>query len=65
MTTIKELKQLIKDLPDSMEIQWVDPRDGSLTNGSMYVMTKKDMTEEELNDGYPDGFLDYLVINPD
>lgn len=59
--TVKDLKESIKDLPDDMLVKgYPDNRGDSV---SYFLMTKDMMTEEELNDGYPDGFQDMMMVS--
>ena len=62
--TVKDLKELVKNLPDDM------PVEGWKGNGVPYpvdgsVFLKSSLTEEELRDGYPNGFVDKLIIDVD
>ena len=60
--TVKELKDVIKDLPDDMLV------DGYTSGGysaavDYFIMTEDMLSEEEIRDGYPDGFKDKIMIS--
>ena len=63
--TIKDLKEMIKNLPDDMPVMGYKGGNGDSFPVGAFTLTKKDMTEEELKDGYPDGFTDTFFIDID
>ena len=63
--TIKELKNLIKDLPDDMDVMGYNGGNGDLVVLSHWIISKETLTEEEIKEGYPDGLTPILVISTD
>jgi hypothetical protein len=61
--TIKELKEIIKDLPDDMEVMGYKGGNGDLWWVSHWIISEDTLTEEEIKDGYPDGVIPTLVID--
>ncbi len=63
--TIKDLKEIIKDLPDDMEVMGYNGGNGDLVCISHWIISEKTLTEEEIRDGYPNGVTPTLVISTD
>ena len=65
ISTIKELKDIIKDLPDDMEVTGYNGGNGDLVQLSSWFTSDEDLNEEELKDSHPNGFKATLVISTD
>lgn len=65
ITTVKDLKNALSKLPDDMEVKGYKGGDGELYPVSAFIMSKETLTEEELQDGYPDGLTPVLVLDID
>jgi len=63
--TIKELKKIIQDLPDDMEVMGYNGGNGDLVCIDHWIISENTLTEEEIRDGYPDGVTPTLVISTD
>lgn len=61
---IKELKEIIKDLPDDMLVSGYNDY-GDLVSFSYWLVTEDTLTDEEKRDGYPDGVTPTFVISTD
>ena len=63
--TIKELKEIIQNLPDDMEVMGYNGGNGDLVCISHWILSESTLTEEEIRDGYPNGVIPTLVISTD
>lgn len=63
--TIKDLKEIIRDLPDNMEIAGYKGGNGDLHYVSYWIISEETLTEEEIKDGYPNGVTPTLVFGVD
>jgi hypothetical protein len=59
--TIKDLKELIQDLPDDVEVMCYNGGNGGLWPIS-WIVSKDTLTEEELLGCYPNGLIPKLVL---
>jgi len=65
INNIKDLKEVIKDLPDDMEVMGYKGGNGDLWGVSYWIKSESTLTEEEIREGYPDGVIPTLVISVD
>jgi len=63
--TIKDLKEIIKDLPDDMEVMGYRGGNGDLYLVDFWIISEDTLTEEEIRDGYPNGVTPTLVLSVD
>ena len=63
--TVKELKEIIKDLPDDMEIGGYNGGNGDLVCVGYWIISEDTLTEQEIKDGYPNGVTPTLVFDTD
>jgi hypothetical protein len=61
--TVKELKEIINDLPDDMLVSGYCGGNGDLYGVGHWLITKDTLTEEEIKDGYPNGVTPTLVLS--
>jgi hypothetical protein len=62
--TVKELKDVISNLPDDMEVQGYDGSDRTC-NISFWLHTKDTLSYEEINDGYNGVPPSIMIISTD
>jgi len=63
--TIKDLKEIVQNLPDDMEVMGYKGGNGDLWCVSHWIISEETLTDEEKRDGYPNGVIPTLVISVD
>ena len=63
--TIKELKEVITNLPDDMRVMGYKGGNGDLVVISQWLISEDTLTKEEIRDGYPNGVTPTFVISMD
>ena len=61
--TIKDLKEIIQNLPDDMEVMGY--KGGYLWCISHWIISETTLTDEEKRDGYPNGVIPTFVLSVD
>ena len=63
--TIKELKEIIQNLPDDMPVIGYNGGNGDSVPISHCIISEDTLTAEEIRYGYPNGVIPTLVISTD
>jgi len=64
--TIKDLKEIINDLPNDMEVAIYNGGNGDLLySKGHWIISEETLTDEEIRDGYPEGVISTFVISVD
>lgn len=63
--TIKDLKEVIKDFPDDMGVMGYNGGNGDLFLIGYWVISKETLSDEEIQQGYPEGVTPTFVISVD
>lgn len=63
--TIKDLKEVIKDFPDDMDVMGYRGGNGDLYRIGYWTITEETLSDEEKREGYPKGVIPTFVISVD
>lgn len=61
--TIKDLKEIIKTLPDDMKVMGNNGKNGNLIGISHWIVSEDTLTKEVIRACYPMGVIPTLVIS--
>lgn len=63
--TIKDLKEIIQNLPDDMVVMAYNGGDGGLRGVGYWIHSEDTLTEEEVRESFPNGVIPTFVIDVD